>query len=95
MITLSYNFERKHTLMWLYYYSLFDYILSTLIIYNITFDDHWKSWSHGPVRRASELILANLEIGRTDVEAETLILWPPDAKSWLIGKDLDAGKDWG
>ena len=34
-------------------------------------------------------------IGRTDVEAETPILWPPDAKSWLIGKDLDAGKDWG
>ena len=33
-------------------------------------------------------------IGRTDVEAETPILWPPDAKSWLIGKDSDAGKDW-
>ena len=33
-------------------------------------------------------------IGRTDVEAETLILWPPDAKSWLIWKDPDAGKDW-
>ena len=34
-------------------------------------------------------------IGRTDVEAKTPILWPPDAKSWLIGKDPDAGKDWG
>ena len=34
-------------------------------------------------------------IGRTDVEAETAILWPPDAKSWLIWKDPDAGKDWG
>ena len=34
-------------------------------------------------------------IGRTDVEAETTILWPPDVKSWLIGKDADAGKDWG
>ena len=33
-------------------------------------------------------------IGRTDVEAETPILWPPDAKSWLIRKDLDVGKDW-
>ena len=32
-------------------------------------------------------------IGRTDVEAETPILWPPDGKSWLIGKDPDAGKD--
>ena len=34
-------------------------------------------------------------IGRTDVEAETPILWPPDVKSWLIEKDPDAGKDWG
>ena len=33
--------------------------------------------------------------GRTDVEAETAILWPPDAKSWLFGKDSDAGRDWG
>ena len=33
-------------------------------------------------------------IGRTDVQAETPILWPPDAKSQLIGKDPDAGKDW-
>ena len=32
-------------------------------------------------------------IGRTDAEAETPILWPPDAKSWLVGKDPDAGKD--
>ena len=34
-------------------------------------------------------------IGRTDVEAETPILWPPHVKSWLIGKDSDAGRDWG
>ena len=34
-------------------------------------------------------------IGRTDTEAETPILWPPHAKSWLIGKDPDAGRDWG
>ena len=34
-------------------------------------------------------------IGRTDVEAETPVLWPPDEKSWLIGKDPDAGRDWG
>ena len=34
-------------------------------------------------------------IGRTDIEAETPILRPPDAKSWLIWKDPDAGKDWG
>ena len=34
-------------------------------------------------------------IGRTDAEAKTPILWPPHAKSWLIGKDCDAGRDWG
>ena len=32
--------------------------------------------------------------GRTDAEAETLILWPPDVKNWLFGKDPDARKDW-
>ena len=34
-------------------------------------------------------------IGGTDAEAETPIFWPPHAKSWLIGKDPDAGRDWG
>ena len=34
-------------------------------------------------------------IGRTDAEGETPILWPPHAKSWLIAKDSDAGRDWG
>ena len=33
--------------------------------------------------------------GRNDAEAETLVLWPPHAKSWLIGKDSDAGRGWG
>ena len=34
-------------------------------------------------------------IGRTDAEAEAPILWPPDVECWLIGKDPDAGRDWG
>ena len=34
-------------------------------------------------------------IGRTDAEAETPVLWPTHVKSWLIGKDSDAGRDWG
>ena len=33
-------------------------------------------------------------IGRTDAEAEAPILWPPDVKNWLLGKESDAGKDW-
>ena len=34
-------------------------------------------------------------IGRTDAEAESPVLWAPHSKSWLIGKDSDAGRDWG
>ena len=37
----------------------------------------------------------SLFIGRTNAEAEALILWPPDVKSWFIGKDHEAGRDWG
>ena len=40
------------------------------------------------------LVFWMLFIGRTDAEAETPILWPPDAKNWLIWKNPDAGKDW-
>ena len=36
-----------------------------------------------------------LFFGRNDAKAETPVLWPPHMKSWLIGKDLDAGRDWG
>ena len=49
-------------------------------------------------RRSNQSILKEISpgyFGRTDAEAETPVLWPPDAKSWLIVKDSDAGKDWG
>ena len=49
-------------------------------------------------RRSSQSILKGNQswifTGRTDAEAETPILWPPDAKNWLLGKEPDAGKDW-
>ena len=47
-------------------------------------------------RRSNQSILKEMWVftGRTDAEAETQILWPPDVKSWLIEKDPDAGKDW-
>ena len=49
--------------------------------------------------RSSQSILkgdqSRVFIGRTDAEAKTLILWPPHVKSWLTGKDPDAGRDWG
>ena len=44
-----------------------------------------------PVNPKSTLIF----IGKTDAETEAPILWPPDVKTWLIGKDSGAGKDWG
>ena len=49
----------------------------------------WKAvrWSHG-------ILISWIFTGRTDAEAETPILWPPDVKNWLTGKDPDAGKDW-
>ena len=50
-------------------------------------------------RRSNQSILKEISpevfFGRTDARAETLILWPPHAKSWLIGKDSDAERDWG
>ena len=47
-------------------------------------------------RRSNQSILKEIWIfiGRTDAEVEAPIFWPPNAKTWLIGKDLDAGKDW-
>ena len=42
---------------------------------------------------AYQTLLSTILIGRTDAEAETPILWPPDAKNWLIWKDPDTGKD--
>ena len=57
-------------------------------------EDSWVPWT---ARRSNQSILYQswVFIGRTDVEAETPIPWPPDAKSWLIWKDSDAGTDWG
>ena len=53
---------------------------------------HNKKRVHWTARRSSQSILKEI-IGRTDGEAETPILWPPDVKSCLIGKNPDAGKD--
>ena len=69
-------------------------------------EDSWKSipWT---ARRSNHSILKEIQplhpkgdqswvfFGRNDAEAETPVLWPPHAKSWLIGKDSDAGRDWG
>ena len=58
-------------------------------------EDSWESFD------CKEIKLTNpkgnqswIFIGRTDAEAEAPILWPPDPKNWLFGKDPDAGKNW-
>ena len=60
-------------------------------------EDSWESLG---VQRAPQPVHPKgnqpwIFIGRTDFEAETPILWPPDAKNWFIWKDPDAEKDWG
>ena len=71
--------------------------------------EHWRTDAFGlwcwrrllrvpwTARRSNQSILKEMSwifIGRMDVEAEAPILWPPDVKNWLTGKDPDAGKDW-
>ena len=60
---------------------------------------YWRRLLRVPwtARRSNQSILKEMSyifIGRTDAEAEAPILWPRDAKNWLIGKDPDVGKDW-
>ena len=62
-------------------------------------EDSWESNSQGDQSKEIQPVHSKgnqswIFIGRTDAEAEAPKLWPPDAKSWLIGKDPDAGKDW-
>ena len=56
----------------------------------------WFSQGHYPwtARISNQSILKEISPERTDVEAEAPILWPPDGKNWLIGKEPDARKDW-
>ena len=60
-------------------------------------EDSWVPWT---ARRSNKSILKEISHGcslegKNDAEAETPVLWPPHAKSWLIGKDSDAARDWG
>ena len=55
---------------------------------------HWVSDAIQPSWTQHVIYQSWIFIGRTDAEAETPILWQPDVKNWLIGKDPDAGKDW-
>ena len=56
-------------------------------------EDSWESLGLQPVHSKGDQ--SWVFFGRNDAEAETPILWPPCVKSWLIGKDPNAGRDWG
>ena len=59
-------------------------------------EDSWESLGlQGDPTSPSKGDQSWVFFGRNDAKAETPILWPPHVKSWLIGKDSDAGRDWG
>ena len=58
-------------------------------------EDSWESLHFKEIQPVHPKDQSWVFFGRTDAEAETPILWPPHVKSWLIGKDPDAGRDWG
>ena len=68
------------------------YILSTRVVLEKTLESPLDCKEIKPVHPKGDQ--SWIFIGRTDAEAETPILWPPDVKSWLIWKDPDAGNDW-
>ena len=91
----SYDFSSSYVWMWelnykekwapknLYFYT---------VVLEKTFESPLDSKEIQPVHPKGDQ--SWIFIGRTHTEEETPILWPPDAKNWLIGKDPDAGKDW-
>ena len=90
----SYGFSSSHVLMWV---GLQRKLSTTeLMLLNCGVgEDSWESLDCKeiqPVHPRGDQ--SWVFIGRTDTEAETPILWPSHAKSWLIGKDPDAGRDW-
>jgi len=69
-------------------------LVEELMLLNCGVEDSWEE-SKEIQSVHSNRVQSWVFFGRTDAKAETPILWPPHAKSWLIGKDSDAGRDWG
>ena len=90
----SYGFSSSHVWMWELDYKeswvLKNWCFSTVVLEKTVFPLDCKEIQPVHPKGNQSLIL----IGRTDTETEAPILWPRDAKSWLIGKDPEAGKDW-
>ena len=92
----SYGFSSGHVWMWELDYkerwALKNWCFSIMVLKK-TLESPLDSKEIKPVHPKGDQ--SWIFIGRTDAEAETPILWLPDAKNWLIWKDADAGKDWG
>ena len=89
----SYGFSTKHVWMWELDYKE-SWVLKNWCLWTVVMRVPWTS------RRSNQSVLKEILkswmfIGRTGGAAETPVLWPPHTKSWLIGKDSDAGRDWG
>ena len=93
--SLGYGFSSGHVWMWVLdskeSWALKNWWFWTVVLEKI-FESPLDSNEIQPVHPKGNQ--SWIFIGRTDAEAETPILWPPDVKSWLLGKDLDDGKDW-
>ena len=91
----SYGFSSSHVWMWELDYKE-SWVLKNLCFWTMvlekTLESPLDSKEIKPLSPKGNQCL--IFIGRTDAEAETPILWPPDVKNWLNRKDLDAGKDW-
>ena len=91
----SYGFSSSHVWMWGWGYKE-SWLLKNwcfwIVVLEKTLESPLDSKEIRPVHpKGNESWIFT---GRTDAEAETSILWPPDVKNWLIGKDPDPGKDW-
>ena len=95
----GYGFSSSHVWMWEWMWEL-DYKESWVpknwcfwtVVLEMTLESPFNCKEIQPVHPKGDK--SWVFIWSTDVEAETPILWPPDARSWLIWKDPDAGKDW-
>ena len=76
--------------------------LFVFVFYSFNFQNQFKIYWAGNYKNCKEIQPVHSEgnqpwdfFGRNDAESETPVLWPPHAKSWLIGKESDLGRDWG
>ena len=91
----GYGFSSSHVWMWELDH-IESWVLKNSCFWTVVLEQNLESsWT---ARRSNQSILKGYQswifILRTDAEAETPLLWPPDVKNWLTGKDPDAGKDW-